>query len=532
MLPVIALLLAIWTPDTSGQSAWPTHHRDFRNSDYTPFPTTADLEVAWTALDGYAIITAPTIGRDGTLYVTTGKESSGNLHAISRYGRLLWTHPEIDSKAITSSPLVDEQGVIYVTDRDQIWAVNPDGSTRWRNLVPAPFGTAFLIGSNSVGGITLNGHVLLFDRTRGVLNAIPIKLPGSAPSIPTNLLEVWEGMIDPAIIDTVIAGLLGYGSLVANTPAIHPDGNLVIIATGDGFLYGIRMQPGDISIKYQVPIGKGSGTSPAISPDGRHVYICDGDGYLSCHDPFNGQVQYRMFTGKTFASPSIDEQGTVYVGGGGVIQAIRKGKTIWRNDLDSLARSRIEPIIYNGGVVTARCQPTSVLSVSPRHIYVQVDMGHPFDVIGGGQITSPRWTGMIVLNRSNGRLAVPPIRLRDTGGAVVTLNADGRAYAPHGSITTSMANQLMNPVLPPARRFPDPPGGITALRPRDPDSLFREQMATALVWHAQRRPETAILLKAANHTLADAVMKGQRSIDEALRISAWLNGMAAQAASF
>jgi outer membrane protein assembly factor BamB len=516
---------------------WPTHHRDFRNSDYTPFPVATSLEKAWTALDGQAIITAPTIGPDGTIYVTTGSETTGNLHAFTRFGRKLWTHPDIDAKAQISSPVIDERGTIYVTDRDEMWAVNPDGTTRWKNLVPAPFATALLLGSNSVGGVTLLGFAISYNRDTGLLNAIPVKLPGEPPPTPTNLIALLEGVVDPSVIDSVLAGLLGFGTLVANTPAIHPNGTTVIIATGDGFLHGIHMAPGDIRPLYRVPIGTDSGTSPAISPDGNNVYVCDGEGFFHCHDPLTGALKYKLLTGRTFASPSIDENGVVYIGSGKYIYAIRDGIILWKNSLQTIANQLVAPGFYNGQRLLPRTQASSALSITPRHVIFQADVGYPFDLITGGEITSPRWTGLITLDRRTGRVTAPPLPLRDTGGAVVTLNADGRVYCPHGSITTTLATQLLNPILPRFSHFPQPTGGLTVLRPRDPASLMREQISTATRWmtdisrqldaqnagEADRlRQQTTTLLRGTYLVLSDAVAKRQIAINEAVKMGATL----------
>ena len=539
----LAVSILSWTalandlPTRLYSAPWPTHHRDFRNSDYTPYPVATSLEKAWTALDGQAIITAPTIGPDGTIYVTTGDENGGNLHAFSRFGRKLWTHPEIDAKAQISSPVIDERGTIYVTDRDEIWAVNPDGTTRWKNLVPAPFATALLLGSNSVGGVTLLGFALSYNRDTGLLNAIPVKLPGEPPPTPTNLIALLEGVVDPAVIDRVLAGLLGFGTLVANTPAVHPNGTTVIIATGDGFLHGLHMAPGDIRTLYRVPIGTDSGTSPAISADGKNVYVCDGEGFFHCHDPLTGALKYKLHTGRTFASPSVDEQGVVYVGSGKYIYAIRDGIVLWKNSLQSTANQLVTPGLYNKQIMLPRTQASSALSITPRHVIFQADVGYPFDLAAGGEITSPRWTGLMVLDRKTGRVAAPPLPLRDTGGAVVTLNADGRVYCPHGSITTTLASQLLNPILPRFSHFPEPAGGFTALRPRDPATLLREQLTIATRWlndltrlaeisdvtrAKETRDQTATLLRNAYHVLTDAVAKRQLSLQAAVKIGATL----------
>lgn len=524
LVPVIALVL-VSAPAWS-QSAWPTHHRDFRNSDYTPFPATPHLEVAWSALDGRAILTAPTIGPDGTLYVTTGTERGGNLHALSRYGRLLWSHPDIDAKAITSSPVIGNDGVIYLTDRDQLWAVHPDGTTRWEIPVPQAFGTALLLGTNGVGGITLDGQALLFDRKTGMALAPPFQLPGAVPPPPDNLPEVFGTLIDPAIARTVVAGLLGFGSLVNNTPAVHPDGRLVVIVTGDGYLHGLTMEPGAITPRFRVAIGPNSGSSPAISPDGGTIYVSDGEGFLQSHATQDGSLRFRIFTGRTFASPSVDEHGTVYAGGDGAVVALRDGRIVWRTDLAPLAARVTSPVRINGAWLAPRLQPVSVLTITPRHILFQADAGPPVELGNGTTLVAPRWTGLIALDRATGRLAAPPLSLRDTGGAVVTVNADGRVYAPHAAITTALAAYFLNPSLPAGLRFRAPVGGLTALRPADPRALLREQAMLAAAWSRTGNDNLPVLLNGMRFTLVDATAKGQVNALEAFRgyagLTRWL----------
>jgi len=527
---VLAVLLALCSgatardlPTQLAAAPWPTHHRDFRNSDYTPFPAATELEIAWTALDGYAIITAPVIGRDGTVYISTGKENTGNLHAFSRYGRHLWTHPGVDSKAITSSPIIDERGVLYITDKDQLWAVNPDGSTRWSQPVPAPFATAFFIDTNSIGGITLQGDVLLFNRDTGSPNAPSIQLPGTPPVLSTNTIPVWNGLIDPAIVDSIIAGLLGYGDLVANTPAVHPNGTLVLIATGDGILYGIHVAPGDIHIEYQETIGGGSGSSPTISADGHYVFFSDGDGFLYAHDALTGTFRWKKYLGKTFASSTIDENNTLYTGAGQSVVALKDGSTIWQNDFRSLATKLVPPVFYNKQLILPQMQPSSALTATPRHLFFQADAGHPFVLSDGSVLTTPRWTGLIILDRRTGQLVGNPIPLRDTGGAVVVVSPDGRVYCPHGSVTTSLSNEILNPQLPSFRDFSPATGGFTALRPKYPIKLLREQIVLASQWMDKQsdphyRDLVVTLLNGALMTLTDAVSKREITIQDAIKM--------------
>jgi outer membrane protein assembly factor BamB len=63
------------------------------------------------------------IGPDGTLYVV-----GEALHAVSSAGRELWSVPV----ANFTSAIVDGAETVYVCDGDQLVAMNPDGSQKWR----------------------------------------------------------------------------------------------------------------------------------------------------------------------------------------------------------------------------------------------------------------------------------------------------------------------------------------------------------------------------------------------------------------
>jgi hypothetical protein len=72
-------------------SPWPTAHRDMRNSDYTPFYTTADMDFSWIDLEHAGFFIGPTIGPEGNVYLPTGYGAGySNLTCFDRYGNKLW----------------------------------------------------------------------------------------------------------------------------------------------------------------------------------------------------------------------------------------------------------------------------------------------------------------------------------------------------------------------------------------------------------------------------------------------------------
>lgn len=92
------------------------------------------------------IETSPAIASDGTIYVTSWVAADSDpavntgLTAISPQGSVTWsyglntTYPDYPSIYVgcDSSPIIGADGIIYFgSDADNIYAVNPDGTTKW-----------------------------------------------------------------------------------------------------------------------------------------------------------------------------------------------------------------------------------------------------------------------------------------------------------------------------------------------------------------------------------------------------------------
>ena len=135
-----ALALGSPSHQSAGYAAtsWAGPHGDGRNSDHAPLLVTTHLQPQWLALKGAASWAAPTIGEDGTLYVTSGRgKGFAHLHALSRSGELQWESPvaqspdALDAEAVFSAPVIDADGHLYVSDSNQFWAYTGDGTLRW-----------------------------------------------------------------------------------------------------------------------------------------------------------------------------------------------------------------------------------------------------------------------------------------------------------------------------------------------------------------------------------------------------------------
>ena len=476
------------------QTSWSSTHGDSRNSDFAPFVTTA-LEPDWTALDGATTLFAPTIGPEGNLYVATAQGVGfSHLHAFDREGNLLWESPpmvdddDLDSYAGSNAPIVDVNGDVYCSDGNQLWAYHPNGSLKWVTALPdvdAPFISPVITNDGYVGGVTIDGKVVFYDRATGVQAAPAIDLPGvgslSLDPAPDGL---WDGgFVDPALIDLTYAGFFGAGYEIVNTPAVDPHtGRLFITGASEfantGYLYGIDVTAGAATVAFASRMGGGSGTSPAISPDGRQVYAVSGSGVMTTFDTLTGEMLWATSGAAEAASPTVGPDGVVYTGAGTqYLTALdpRDGSIRWSVNYGDLARAELatvaaQPPLLPSGVPVAGIN--SVVTVTANEILAVMTFHYVFD--------NPNPTGRPLLpvyhhimlaafSTSDGTLK-RLVDLRDANEGIISIGADGAVYVSHASIFSTLFWYSLNGFLtdPLVDQPFAPIGGISAFKPASP----------------------------------------------------------------
>jgi hypothetical protein len=490
------------------QTSAASNHRDSRNSDFYPFVAPAQNQTLYEALDGAVTLLAPSIGPNGTRYVCTGRgPGTSHLHAFDRDGNLLWesapqmTLDDLDSQAVGSSPLIDKDGHLYVSDGNQLWSFRANGEVRWVAPLPppdnpadpgAPFITAILTNEGFVGGVTTDGKVLLFHRDDGSLAVPMFALPQGVPPPSTNERPgLWAGgLVDPAILRFVEDWFFGDEAQVANTPSVHPQtGRIYITAAGPlvngeitGLLYGLDIVNGQIQIAFEAPMGGGSGTSPTISPDGTKVYAADNEGVLFAFDAETGAVVWSVTGIPLAGSPGLGADGTVYGGNSDTDATFTvvafdpaDGSLKWGQDYDDFAASLISPLpplppFFPTGKPIARLN--SVVSSSAQKAWVALTVGYEFFIpTTGRRLSQPRLTVLASLDPADGSILDYTV-LRDTEEGLISIGPDGTLHVSIGSILSSIHHFAINPLLqslgiPEAYLFPGPTpvGGIHVFEP-------------------------------------------------------------------
>jgi putative pyrroloquinoline-quinone binding quinoprotein len=169
-------------------SSWAAVHADAANTDYSPVDPGADVALAWEEhIDGglrvgplpWTINLGPTLDPDGNLYLTSSEPGCHLRSLDGATGELRWCAADIDLLAVSSSPLIDRDGVLYMADGAGLHALDPDGSRRW--LVPldgVPLSVQFT-SQGHLAFVTHTGTAYVLDRRDGRSLVDPVDLaPG------------------------------------------------------------------------------------------------------------------------------------------------------------------------------------------------------------------------------------------------------------------------------------------------------------------------------------------------------------------
>ncbi len=118
---------------------------------------------------GY-VVSMPTVGTDGTIYVPTygGGLNAARLIAVSPNGTEIWSYPTNSDSAGLAS--VGQDGVVYFGDGLGILrSLDPDGSLRWSVQPSTRTYSQLILGANDVGYVGMGNGKYCAVQLNGVL---------------------------------------------------------------------------------------------------------------------------------------------------------------------------------------------------------------------------------------------------------------------------------------------------------------------------------------------------------------------------
>lgn len=331
---------------------WPSIHHDPANSDSTPITGARRLELAFQALDGARTVAIPAAARvtvsDGAetrVYVTASLEGSPcHLFVLDAHtGRRLWCSAELSGTAFGSTPVVTEDGRVFVGDDRRLMSFSADGDLLWSTPIE---GLAISAQLASDGMLVFNTHiglVYLLDPDNGRVLARHHLLPGRR----------YGG--SPAELLACPQGRGGLDCPAANTPAVDEESRRIFVT-----LSGSANRPGElVAVEYDPMVAGsrrpvatrtlwkrgvlrgGGAASPTLSEDRRTVYTLDREGRLLALRATDGRLVWEHHTGfVSGGSPSVQDGIVIPSGGrgrtwvGAVRDAGRTAEPLWeRRDL-------------------------------------------------------------------------------------------------------------------------------------------------------------------------------------------------------
>ena len=482
-------------------SSWSIVHADSSNSDHVPLAMTAEVRQHWHLLKGAGIWTPPVVAEDGMVYAVTGEGTGhSHLHAISPDGKIVWqsapqrSPADLDSLAVISAPVLDEGGDIYIGDGNQFWAFHSDGEVKWVADMPAlgihaPFVTAIIV-REYVGGVSLDGKVVLLHRQSGELAMPVLDLPGgSSPLGPPIPDALWKNLVDPAIRDQAWEILRGYRYEITNTPAVHPStGRIYVIGAGadesHGHFYGIDVASDRLEIAFVTKVPAGSGTSPGISPGGERLYAM-AEGQIFAIDADTGEKLWSKDVNGQDASPTVGPDDTVYVLGGQRLVAVEgaTGQIRWQRDYNDFVGQQL-PTLWTRFGLLERGEPVgaidSVASITPDLLWTTVLGGYSMNFFGKKfQHAAKTW--LIAVKPQDGSL-IASYPLPDTSEGGITVGPTGELYLDMLAAIASIAHHGgYQWILPREVQMAEPVGGLIAFEQAE----LNDHCMAGLAW-AQR----------------------------------------------
>jgi len=279
------------------------------------------------------ILSAPAVDKDGTIYFTT---LSDYFIALNPNGTEKWRVRMPVTADTWSSPAIGTDGTVYIgsarrydenlelgdeTVRGNLYAINPDGTEKWRfdigsDVCPSPAigndGTIYIAGYEGAPG---DGKICAVnpDGTEKWCYYYE-KWQESSPTVgPDGTIYIgsYIGKIFALNPDGTEKWTYQTGDGVSSVPAIGKDGT-IYVGSWDRYFYAFNPN-GTVKWKFQTEEAfEAITTGAAIGADGT-IYLPSNDGNLYALNP-DGTEKWRVRNGAGSSSPAIDKDGTIYVG--------------------------------------------------------------------------------------------------------------------------------------------------------------------------------------------------------------------------
>jgi outer membrane protein assembly factor BamB len=193
-----------------------------------------DGTLAWAQPLGASVNSAPAVGLDGRLYVATTRGTSGNkLWCFEPGGASPWSF-DLADEADFASPAIGPDSTVYVGAGRYLYAVNHDGTLKWRDSLAAQVQSCPAVANESTLYVVAGARLYCIGT------------------------------------DSTVRWRVSIGGSNYCSPAVDAEGN-VIVGSANGVNSRLYCIAPDSTVRDSYPIGADIWSSPAIN--GNKVYF-------------------------------------------------------------------------------------------------------------------------------------------------------------------------------------------------------------------------------------------------------------------
>ena len=285
---------------------------------------------------------------------------------------------DTDDEETTGSPVIDEEGIIYVGARD-LFAIYPNGTEKWK----------FDIGGNmitSAPAIDENGILYV----------------GTTTGLPDYLYAIYKN-------NGTLKWRYPAGDEIESSPVIDEDGTIYFCDCGN---WKIKALYPNGTLKWSYKTNHLVYSSPAIGPDGT-IYCGSDDGNLYALYPNNGTLKWKYHTGDWVGrGPCVADDGTIYFGSwdGHLYACYPNGTLKWKTGI----KFSTTPVIGLDGTIYGGLYYLYAINPEDGSIKWSFDPGEDSTIRGGNPCISSE--GIIFFGTHIGET---------DGGELIAVNPDG-----------------------------------------------------------------------------------------------------------